>query len=295
MNAYWQYTARKSFKMLSSIRKIPIAVMLPIVILVAFFVLAIFAPLIAPHSPTLGNLPDRLMPPAWVEGGSQAHLLGTDFMGRDVLSRLIYGARISLTMGLLAIFFAGSIGAIMGMLSGYLGGYIDELIMRLTEIALSMPLILMAILLVVIFGASYTNVILVIVLLLWPQYARLIRGETLSIKERDFVALAKIAGCSRLLIIWRHILPNVFPTLLVLATLQVGYVIILEATLSFLGVGIPKPTPAWGVMVADAQGLIDSAWWIALFPGLAILLLVLSVNLLGDWLRDRLDPKLRQI
>lgn len=295
MNAYWQYTARKSFKMLSSIRKIPIAVMLPIVILVAFFVLAIFAPLIAPYSPTIGNLPDRLMPPAWVEGGSQAHLLGTDFMGRDVLSRLIYGARISLTMGLLAIFFAGSIGAIMGMLSGYLGGYIDELIMRLTEVALSMPLILMAILLVVIFGASYTNVILVIVLLLWPQYARLIRGETLSIKERDFVALAKIAGCSRLLIIWRHILPNVFPTLLVLATLQVGYVIILEATLSFLGVGIPKPNPAWGVMVADAQGLIDSAWWIALFPGLAILLLVLSLNLLGDWLRDRLDPKLRQI
>ncbi len=295
MNAYWQYTARKSSKMLSSIRKIPIAVMLPIVILVAFFVLAIFAPLIAPHSPTLGNLPDRLMPPAWVEGGSQAHLLGTDFMGRDVLSRLIYGTRISLTMGLLAIFFAGSIGAIMGMLSGYLGGYIDEFIMRLTEIALSMPLILMAILLVVIFGASYTNVILVIVLLLWPQYARVIRGETLSIKERDFVALAKIAGCSRLLIIWRHILPNVFPTLLVLATLQVGYVIILEATLSFLGVGIPKPTSAWGVMVADAQGLIDSAWWIALFPGLAILLLVLSFNLLGDWLRDRLDPKLRQI
>ena len=281
--------------MLSSIRNIPIVVMLPIVILAAFFALAIFAPLIAPYSPTIGNLPDRLMPPAWVEGGSQAHLLGTDFMGRDVLSRLIYGARISLTMGLLAIFFAGSIGTIMGMLSGYLGGYIDELIMRLTEMALSMPLILMAILLVVIFGASYTNVILVIVLLLWPQYARLIRGETLSIKERDFVALAKIAGCSRLLIIWRHILPNVFPTLLVLATLQVGYVIILEATLSFLGVGIPKPTPAWGVMVADAQGLIDSAWWIALFPGLAILLLVLSVNLLGDWLRDRLDPKLRQI
>ena len=203
MNAYWQYTARKSSKMLSSIRNIPIVVMLPIVILAAFFALAIFAPLIAPYSPTIGNLPDRLMPPAWVEGGSQAHLLGTDFMGRDVLSRLIYGARISLTMGLLAIFFAGSIGTIMGMLSGYLGGYIDELIMRLTEMALSMPLILMAILLVVIFGASYTNVILVIVLLLWPQYARLIRGETLSIKERDFVALAKIAGCSRLLIIWR--------------------------------------------------------------------------------------------
>jgi len=295
MNAYWQYTARKSFNILSSIRKIPIVVMLPIVILAAFIILAIFAPLIAPYSPTIGNLSDRLMPPAWVEGGSQAYLLGTDFMGRDVLSRLIYGARISLTMGLLAIFLAGSIGTIIGMLSGYLGGYIDELIMRLTEMALSMPLILMAILLVVVFGASYTNVILVIVLLLWPQYARQIRGETLSIRERDFVALAKIAGCSHLLIIWKHILPNVFPTLLVLATLQVGYVIILEATLSFLGVGIPKPTPAWGVMVADAQGLIDSAWWIALFPGLAILLLVLSLNLFGDWLRDRLDPKLRQI
>jgi peptide/nickel transport system permease protein len=167
--------------------------------------------------------------------------------------------------------------------------------MRLTDVALSLPLILVAIVLVAAIGTSFSNVILVIVLLLWPRYARQIRGETLSIKERDFVALARIANCSHFRIIWRHIFPNVVPTLLVLVTLQAGYIVLLESTLSFLGAGIPPSTPAWGLMVADGRTIIDTAWWVALWPGLAILLLVLSGNLLGDWLRDRLDPTLKQI
>jgi peptide/nickel transport system permease protein len=235
------------------------------------------------------------MPPAWVAGGSWTHPLGTDLLGRDILSRLIYGARTSFTVAALAVFFAGTVGTILGLISGYFGGLTDILLMRLTDIALSVPLILMAIILVAALGTSFTNVILVIVLLLWPRYARQVRGETLSIKERDFVALARIANCSHIRIIWRHIFPNVIPTLLVLVTLQAGYVVLLESTLSFLGVGIPPSTPAWGLMIAEGRTIIDSAWWVAMWPGLSILFMVLSGNLLGDWLRDRLDPTLKQV
>lgn len=263
--------------------------------LIILVLTAIFAGVIAPHSPTSGDLYDRLTPPSWVEGGSTEFLLGTDFMGRDVLSRIIYGARISLLVAFLAIGAAGSIGACLGVLAGYFGGKVDNLIMRLTDMAMAIPLILMAIILVALFGASLLNIILVLVLLLWPRYARQIRVEVLSVKEEEFVSLARIAGCSHLRIMWKHIIPNVMPTMLVIATLQVGWVIILESSLSFLGVGIPRPEPAWGVMVADARGLIATAWWIALFPGLLICFTVLSLNLLGDWIRDRLDPKLRVI
>jgi peptide/nickel transport system permease protein len=195
----------------------------------------------------------------------------------------------------LAIFVTGSVGVFIGIMAGYLGGRMDMILMRITDMALSMPLVLMAIVLVALFGASFFNIILVIALLLWPRFARQIRGETLAIKERDFVELARVVGCSHRRIIWRHIFPNLVPTILVLATLQVGWVILLEATLSFLGVGIPKPTPAWGVMVADARGLIATAWWVALFPGICIAITVLSFNMLGDWIRDYLDPKLRQV
>ena len=223
------------------------------------------------------------------------HLLGTDAFGRDTFSRLIYGARISLVVSLLAVFFAGSVGTAVGLIAGYFGGWVDVLLMRVVDVGLSIPLILMAIILVSVLGPSITNVILVILLLLWPRYARQIRAETLSIKQQPFVDLARVAGCSPIRIMWVHIFPNVIPSLLVLATLQVGWVIIMESSLSFLGVGIPPPQPAWGVMVADGRGLIATAWWISLWPGLAILLTVLSFNLLGDWLRDRLDPKLRQV
>ncbi|MBA7692402.1 Glutathione transport system permease protein GsiD [subsurface metagenome] len=230
-----------------------------------------------------------------MQGGSPEHLLGTDAFGRDTFSRLIYGARISLVVSLLAVFFAGSVGTAVGLIAGYFGGWVDVLLMRVVDVGLSIPLILMAIILVSVLGPSITNVILVILLLLWPRYARQIRAETLSIKQQPFVDLARVAGCSPIRIMWVHIFPNVIPSLLVLATLQVGWVIIMESSLSFLGVGIPPPQPAWGVMVADGRGLIATAWWISLWPGLAILLTVLSFNLLGDWLRDRLDPKLRQV
>jgi peptide/nickel transport system permease protein len=230
-----------------------------------------------------------------MERGDWEHPLGTDRFGRDVLSRIIYGSRISLIVSLIAIGVAGTIGTLVGLLSGYRGGLTDALLMRLTDVGLSLPTILIAVVLVAVSEPSFGNVILVIALLLWPRFARQIRGETLAIKEQDFVALAVVAGRSSAWIIRRHIFPNVVPTLLVISTLQVGYVILLEGTLSFLGVGVPPPSPAWGLMIADGRGFLATAWWISLFPGLAMLLTVLAVNLLGDWLRDHLDPKLRQL
>lgn len=267
---------------------------IPLALLVLLVTTALFAPVLAPHPPTDQVLSKRLLPPAWLPGGSSEHLLGTDKFGRDVLSRVIHGARVSLAVSLIAVFVAGSIGTTVGLVAGYAGGIVDMLLMRLVDVKLAIPLIVIAIVLASVYGPSFTNVILVIGLLLWPIYARQIRGETLAIKHQDFVALARVAGRSSASIILRHILPNVVPSLLVLATLQVGSIILTEATLSFLGVGLPPPQPAWGLMVADGRGLIASAWWVSLFPGLAILLTVLSLNLLGDWTRDRLDPKLRQ-
>lgn len=268
---------------------------IPILILASMCGAALCGPWIAPHSPTVGHLSERLIPPAWVNGGAPSHLLGTDLLGRDILSRIIHGARISVTVALLGVFWSGTIGAIVGVISGYFRGSIDAIFMRLADIALSLPVILMAILLAAALRASLTNVVIVIILLLWPYYARQIRGEVLSIREQEFIALARVAGCSNVRIMWKHILPNVLPTLLVLATLQIGWVILMEATLSFLGVGIPPPTPAWGLMVSEGRQVIASAWWVSLWPGLAILLAVLSGNLIGDWVRDRLDPKLRQV
>jgi peptide/nickel transport system permease protein len=212
-----------------------------------------------------------------------------------VLSRIIWGSRISLVAAIIAIFVAGSFGTALGLISGYRGGLTDTLLMRLTDVGLSLPTILIAVVMVAVSEPSFRNVILVIALLLWPRFARQIRGETLAIKTQDFVALAVVAGRSSTWIISRHIFPNVVPTLLVISTLQVGYVILLEGTLSFLGVGVPPPNPAWGLMIADGRGFLATAWWISLFPGLAMLLTVLAVNLMGDWLRDHLDPKLRQV
>jgi peptide/nickel transport system permease protein len=288
--------SQKAFKNLCSIAStMRGAPKIPIVILVMVCMAAIFAPLIAQHSPTVGSLSDRMMPPFWAKGGSLNYPMGTDALGRDMLSRVIFGTRISLSIALLAVFFAGSIGTTVGLVSGYFGGSIDVFLMRMVDIALSIPLMLLAIILAAALGVSFTNIIVVIVLLLWPYYARQVRGETLSIKERDFVPLARVANCSHTRIIWRHILPNVVPSLLVLATLQAAFVILVESSLSFLGVGIPPPAPAWGLMVGEGRVYLASAWWLSFWPGLAIFLTVLSMNLFGDWLRDRLDPKLRQI
>lgn len=265
------------------------------VLLVVLIIPALFAEVIAPHDPIEGNLAARLKPPFWMEGGSTDHLLGTDKQGRDILSRIIYGARISLGVSLSAVVIGGTIGTVLGLIAGYFGSWVDHGIMYLVDVFLSLPLILMALVLVAVFGPGFSTAIAVVSLLLWSRYARQVRGETLSMKERDFVARARVAGASSARILFRHILPNVGNTLIVLATLQVGTVILLEATLSFLGAGIPRPNPSWGVMVADGRDLLVTAWWIAFFPGLAILLVVLAMNMLGDWLRDHLDPKLRQV
>ena len=268
---------------------------IPLAIVGALVACALLAPVLAPHSPVEGSLGDRLVPPLGLEGSRVGHPLGTDRHGRDTLSRLLYGARISLAVSVVGITLTGTVGSFIGLLAGFLGGWVDALLMRLVDISLSLPGILIAVLLSVIFEPSFSNVIIVVVFLLWPSYARLARGETLGLKQQDFVALARVAGCSSLTIMVRHILPNLAPSILVLATLHVGYVIVLEAALSFLGVGIPPPTPSWGVMVADGRGLIERAWWVSILPGIAIVITVLSLNILDDWVRDRLDPKLRQV
>ena len=228
-------------------------------------------------------------------GGSTDHILGTDKVGRDILSRIIHGSRISIIVASIGIFVGGAIGTVLGITAGYFGSWVDAIIMRLVDISLSIPVILLALVLVAALGPSFTTVISVLIVLIWARYARMARGETLSVKTQDFVARSRVAGASHIRVMVRHIFPNVFNSLVVLATLQVGWVIIAESTLSFLGAGIPKPNPAWGLMVADGRELIISNWWVSFFPGLAIMLTVMSANLLGDWLRDRLDPKQRQV
>lgn len=276
-----------------ALRRYPLV---PLTILVFFLVIpAVFAPLVAPYDPFAGSLGARLVPPVWQEGGTTEHLLGTDKLGRDMLSRVIYGARVSLTVSLIAIFVSGIIGTLLGVISGYFGGRTDSVVMRLVDISLSLPTILLALVLSAALGPSFTTVLVVISVLLWSRYARLVRGETLAIKERDFIARARVAGASHLRIMLLYILPNTVNSLVVLATLQVGYVILLESTLSFLGAGLPRAEPAWGLMVADGRELIVTAWWVSMFPGIAILLTVLSLNLLGDWLRDHFDPKLKNL
>jgi peptide/nickel transport system permease protein len=258
-------------------------------------IMAVFAPLLAPFSPIDQTLRDKLLPPAWLEGGSDKYLLGTDAFGRDILSRLIYGARVSLIVALLALTAGGGVGLAVGIVAGYLGGATDSLLMRLVDAAFTFPAILFALLLAVTMGQGLGTLVIAISLLLWASFARIIRGEVLALRHRDFVALAKVRGCSAPRIMLTHILPNVLNTFMVLVTLNIGVVIIAEATLSFLGAGIPPPTPTWGLMISEGRGRIADAWWVALIPGIAITLMVLSVNLFGDWLRDRLDPRLRQL
>ncbi|MEO8857372.1 MAG: ABC transporter permease, partial [Burkholderiaceae bacterium] len=262
-------------------------------LLLSFFVIvAVFAPVLAPHSPTLGTLSARLLPPAWIDTGRAQFLLGTDHLGRDVLSRLIYGARISLSVGVAAVLVAGTLGTALGIVAGYLGSFADQLIMRVVDAWMAMPSLVFAIFLAAMVGQSTINVVLILGLVYWTRYARLVRGEVLSLRERDFVKLAIVTGASPLRIMVRHILPNVVNTTLVLATLMLGVVIVTEASLSFLGVGVPPPQPAWGLMLADGkQAMMVGKWWLTVLPGLCIMLTVLSASVLGDYLRDRFDPK----
>jgi peptide/nickel transport system permease protein len=265
------------------------------VIIATMTLVAILAPLIAPHSPTEQSLPDKLMPPAWQEGGSAKYLLGTDLLGRDVLSRLVHGARVSMTVALAALLTGGGIGLVLGIVSGYVGGRVDGFIMRVVDATLTFPTILIALLLTVSLGQGLRTIIIAVTVIIWARFARIVRGEVLGVKARDFVALARVHGCSHVRIMAVHIVPNVMNTFMVLLTLHIGFVIIVEASLSFLGAGIAPPTPSWGQMVADGRGHIAAAWWLSVVPGTAILLVVLAFNLFGDWLRDWLDPRLRQL
>jgi peptide/nickel transport system permease protein len=267
----------------------PTAIIFSVVGLILVLV-ATLAPWIAPHNPNVGALDNRLLPPVWQAGGNSQFLLGTDTLGRDILSRILYGARTTLSICALVVIIAGSLGTFLGILAGYLGGWFDIIIMRTVDLVYSLPAILLALLLAAIFGPSFQILVLIISFTLWAGYARMARAETLKVKEFDFIALAKIAGCSRFSIMLHHILPNVVSPIIILATLQVGTIIIVEASLSFLGVGIPPPTPDWGSMVSEGRSYIVTAWWLCIIPGVAIALTVLTFNLLGDALNDWLNP-----
>lgn len=280
-------------KVASVLQRVPI---FPLLILATLIFTAIAADFLAPHNPEVGNLRYRYRPPVWQDKGSWEYVLGTDHMGRDILSRLIFGARISLLVGVTASIFAGTLGTTLGIMSGFRGGWVDQVIMRLTDAWLALPGVTFAILFAVLMQPGKWNIILILGLVYWTRYARVIRGEVLSLKERDYVRLATVAGCSRAKIMWTHILPNVANSAIVIATLQIGVSIITEATLSFLGVGVAPPEPAWGLMLAEGKsGLMAGYWWLSVLPGLCIMLVVLSANLLGDWFRVWSDPQLRQL
>jgi peptide/nickel transport system permease protein len=270
---------------------------LPLAILVPFVLAALFADIIAPYDPT-EPIPGLkyFTPPAWMEGGDSRALLGTDFQSRDILSRLLHGARISIIVGVMGTVVAGSIGTAFGILAGYLSGWADQVIMRLTDAWLALPAIVFAIFLATLLGPSMWNIIIILGSVYWTRYSRVIRGEVLSLREREFVKLAEIAGAGPKRVILRHILPNVLNTATVLASLTIGVVIIAEASLSFLGVGVPPPSPAWGLMLSEARStLMAGKWWLTVFPSVCILLVVLATQLFGDWLRIRLDPQQRNL
>ncbi len=280
--------ARRAWRL----RRLPL---IPMLILSIFVVTGIAAPWIAPHNPERGDIRARNVPPAWLEGGSTEYLLGTDHLGRDMLSRVIFGARISLVVVAVTLGVGVVLGVSAGLVAGWYARWVDELVMRVVDIKLAIPTILLALVLVLALGQSFLVIVAVLAIAVWPRFARNVRGEVLQLKTMDYVALARVAGASTPRILFVHIFPGVINTLIILATLEVGIVILLESTLSFLGAGVPPPTPAWGSMVADGRDRLAVAWWISTMPGLAIMLVVLSMNLFGDWLRDKLDPRLRQL
>jgi peptide/nickel transport system permease protein len=281
-----------------------LTLVIPLAILIMLVIAAIAADLswlglpdvgLAPYDPVKISMKDRYLPPFWAEDGSTAHLLGTDNLGRDILSRTIYGARISLSISMLVIVITAGIGAVLGIIAGYLGGRTDNFLMRVTDVSLSFPAILIALLLAASIGPGYWTVVIALSILGWAPYARLIRGEALRLREEDFVAQARIIGASPYRIMLRHIFPNIINPLIIMMTLSIGMIILTEAALSYLGAGIPPPEPSWGAMVNEGRNYLDTAWWISTFPGIAIGLVVLSGNFFGDWLRDKMDPRLRQI
>jgi peptide/nickel transport system permease protein len=254
---------------------------------------ALFAPFISPFDPLAQDISQRLKEPGWQDAQGRVHPLGTDHLGRDILARVIYGSRIALLVGLAAVLISGILGMAIGLVAGYFGGKVDDVLMRLADVQLAFPFILLAIAVIGVLGPNLRNIIIVIGVSSWVVYARVVRGEVLSIREREFVqaAIALGGGSGRILV--RHILPNAFTPWLVVATLDMARVVVLESALSFLGLGVQPPTPTWGGMLADGRVYLSTAWWLATFPGLAILVTVLGINLFGDGLRDTLDPRLK--
>ena len=264
---------------------------IPVFIMLILLVCAGFAPLVAPHDPTEINILDGKLAP----GENLNYPLGTDILGRDMLSRLIYGARTTVFISLVALGTGALAGTVIGLVAGFREGWFDAITMRAADAALGFPTILVAMVIVVIMGAGIESIILAVLLTVWARFARMVRGDVLSIKDMDYITAAKIAGVSMPMIIWRHVFPNTVNTLMIITSLQVGQVILLEASLSFLGLGLPVGEPAWGIMVSEGKAVILDVWWLSLFPGVAITVVVLAFNYFGDWMRDALDPKLRRL
>jgi peptide/nickel transport system permease protein len=264
-----------------------------LVVVTVVIVTAICAPLVSPFDPLEQDIGHRLKTPGWRDDGGRLHPLGTDHLGRDILARIIHGSQIALIVGVAAVLISGVVGMVVGLVSGYFGGRVDDVFMRLADIQLAFPFILLAIAVIGVLGPSLRNIIIVIGVSSWVVYARIVRGEVLSLRERDFVQAAIALGSRDGRVILRHVLPNTFTPWLVVATLDMARVIVIESALSFLGLGVQPPTPTWGGMLADGRVYLSTAWWLATFPGLAILITVLGINLLGDGLRDTLDPRLK--
>ena len=273
-------------------RPIPWAVLPFALILLGLVLMAVFAPLVAPLDPNAQNLLARLKEPGFESRGA-VYLLGSDELGRDVLSRVIYGARISLLVAFASVILSGIFGSVLGMVAAFYRGWVETIIMRLVDIVLSVPAILLAIITVAVLGPSLYNVVIVLALTRWPRYARVAYGQTLSVANMPYVRLARFMGAGWFRLLWRHILPNIAGALIVVATLEFGLMVLFEAGLSFLGLGVQPPTASWGAMLSTGRNYVGNAWWIATFPGLALFLLVLSINLIGDHVRDRLDPRSR--
>lgn len=262
-------------------------------VLLLLILCSIFAPLIAPHDPEAVDLSLYLVPPAWMEGGSWDYPLGTDSLGRCILSRIIYGSQISLIVGFASVIISGAIGVVLGLLSGYFGKIVDDIIMRIADVIFAFPFVLLAIAVLTILGSGVTNVVAVLVVSSWVTYARMVRGEVISARETEYVEAAKAIGLPARIIIFKHIMPNIINSVIVIASFSFASSILSEASLSFLGLGVPASTPTWGGMISLARNYMYEAWWMSVFPGIAIAITVLGINILGDWLRDYLDPRIQ--
>ena len=280
-------------RMARRLRRSPVG-MIGVIIVIAVIIGALFAPALTPHDPAQLQLGKRHWPPAWSEGGDWAHPLGTDQLGRDVWSRILIGSQISVLVGIVSVAISGVIGVTVGLVAGFYGGRLDALLSRITDTMLSVPFVLLALAIVGVVGPSLPNLIIVLSVTGWVTYARVIRGEALSLKEREYTTAARVIGQRDWLIALRHILPNVMATVIVLTTLNVASTIIAESSLSFLGLGVQPPTVTWGGMLADGRQFVATSWWLATFPGLAITIAVLGIIFVGDWLRDVLDPRLKE-